>query len=78
MDIIIFSSFKQFQKQNVERAKLALLTDKLEGLSDLNDSSTQSDHLVLMVAYKKWQRILLKVSCFICYNFESRYILKVL
>ncbi|KAH9751111.1 DExH-box ATP-dependent RNA helicase DExH7 [Citrus sinensis] len=50
------------KKQNVERAKLALLTDKLEGLSDSNDSSTQSDHLVLMVAYKKWQKILLKTG----------------
>ncbi|KAH9751108.1 DExH-box ATP-dependent RNA helicase DExH7 [Citrus sinensis] len=50
------------EKQNVERAKLALLTDKLEGLSDSNDSSTQSDHLVLMVAYKKWQKILLKTG----------------
>ncbi|KAJ4717401.1 putative ATP-dependent RNA helicase [Melia azedarach] len=46
------------ERQNVERAKLALLSDKLDGSSDSNDSCMQSDHLVMMVAYKKWQKIL--------------------
>lgn len=63
------------EKQNVERAKLALLTDKLEGLSDSNDSSTQSDHLVLMVAYKKWQKILLKRGTKAAQQFCSKYFL---
>lgn len=51
-----------FQRQNVERAKLALLTDQVDGASDSNDGARQSDHLVMMVAYKKWERILHEVS----------------
>lgn len=33
----------KFQRQNVERAKLALLTDKLDGSSDSNESDRQSE-----------------------------------
>lgn len=50
------------QKQNVERAKLALLTDQLHGSNDSNYGDRQSDHLVMMVAYKKWEKILREVS----------------
>ncbi|XP_020533292.1 DExH-box ATP-dependent RNA helicase DExH7, chloroplastic isoform X2 [Jatropha curcas] len=46
------------ERQNVERAKLALLTDKSDGSNDSNDNDKQSDHIVMMVAYKKWEKIL--------------------
>ncbi|KAK4835384.1 hypothetical protein QYF36_009045 [Acer negundo] len=46
------------EKQDVERAKLALLTDKPDGSSESSDSYRQSDHLVMMIAYKKWEKIL--------------------
>lgn len=46
------------EKQNVDRAKLALLTDKVGGENDLNDGNGQSDHLLMMVAYRKWEKIL--------------------
>lgn len=49
------------QRQNVERAKLALLGDKLGGEIDSYDSNLQSDHLLMMVAYKKWEKILREV-----------------
>lgn len=49
------------QRQNVERAKLALLGDKLGGETDSCDSNLQSDHLLMMVAYKKWEKILREV-----------------
>ncbi|XP_010065338.2 DExH-box ATP-dependent RNA helicase DExH7, chloroplastic isoform X1 [Eucalyptus grandis] len=42
------------EKQTVERAKLALLTDK----TDLNEGDRQSDHLLMMVVYKKWEKVL--------------------
>ncbi|KAK5841973.1 DExH-box ATP-dependent RNA helicase DExH7, chloroplastic [Gossypium arboreum] len=45
------------EKQNVERAKLALLSEKLDESSDLNDAERQSDHLLMMAAYRKWERI---------------------
>jgi ATP-dependent RNA helicase DHX29 len=51
-----------FQRQNVERAKLALLTDRIDGPSDPNDGDRQSDHLVMMTAYRKWEKILCEVS----------------
>lgn len=51
-----------FQRQNVERAKLALLTDKVDGPSDPIDVDRQSDHLLMMTAYRKWEKILLEVS----------------
>ncbi|OMO75195.1 hypothetical protein CCACVL1_16292 [Corchorus capsularis] len=46
------------EKQNVERAKLALLSDKLDDSSDSNEGDRQSDHLLMMVAYHKWEKIL--------------------
>ncbi|XP_056162727.1 DExH-box ATP-dependent RNA helicase DExH7, chloroplastic-like isoform X3 [Syzygium oleosum] len=42
------------EKHIVERAKLALLTDK----TDLNEGDRQSDHLLMMVVYKKWEKVL--------------------
>ncbi|CAK9165419.1 unnamed protein product [Ilex paraguariensis] len=48
--------------QNVERAKLALLTDKLGSATDSDNGNRQSDHLVMMVAYKKWDKILREVG----------------
>ncbi|XAR56314.1 RNA helicase [Bertholletia excelsa] len=44
--------------QNVERAKLALLNDKTGCSSELEDATRQSDHLLMMIAYKKWEKIL--------------------
>lgn len=49
------------QRQN-ERAKLALLSDKLGGETDSGSGNWQSDHLLMMVAYKKWEKILREVS----------------
>ncbi|KAK2966090.1 hypothetical protein RJ640_025586 [Escallonia rubra] len=46
------------ERQNVDRAKLALLTDKRGSASDSKEDFRQSDHLVMMVAYQKWERIL--------------------
>lgn len=65
----------KFQRQNVERAKLALLTDKLAGSSDTNESDRQSDHIVMMVAYKKWEKILNEVSQ---YSISGKWVKKIL
>lgn len=54
-----------FQRQNVERAKLALLNDKIDGPSDSDDGDRQSDHLLMMTAYRKWEKILREVSEFL-------------
>ncbi|KAI3991426.1 hypothetical protein MKX01_006725 [Papaver californicum] len=65
--ILSISSFLSFkspflypkdEKASVERAKLSLLTDNLDGVSDTNDCDRQSDHLVMVVAYNKWANIL--------------------
>ncbi|MFS7919695.1 putative hydrolase [Helianthus anomalus] len=46
------------ERHAVERAKLALLTDKSGGATDLDNGERQSDHLIMMIAYKKWEKIL--------------------
>ncbi|KAM7478823.1 hypothetical protein LguiA_027036 [Lonicera macranthoides] len=63
------------EKQNVERAKLDLLTDKLGGKSDSDDGNKQSDHLVMMVAYKKWEKILNESGVKAAQRFCSSYFL---
>ncbi|CAE5962521.1 unnamed protein product [Arabidopsis arenosa] len=45
-------------EQNIDRVKLALLSDKLESSSNLNINDRQSDHLLVVVAYEKWVKIL--------------------
>ncbi|EXB29033.1 ATP-dependent RNA helicase DHX29 [Morus notabilis] len=50
------------ERENVERAKLALLTDKLDGPSNSYDVDRQSDHLLMMIAYMKWEKILREIN----------------
>ncbi|KAG2302509.1 hypothetical protein Bca52824_031160 [Brassica carinata] len=45
-------------KQNVDRVKLALFSKNMEKSSELNNNDKQSDHLLMMVAYDKWVKIL--------------------
>lgn len=52
------------QKQNVERAKSALLGNSLNNESAYEESYKQSDHLLMVVAYNKWARILHQVFSF--------------
>ncbi|WOL11159.1 DExH-box ATP-dependent RNA helicase DExH7, chloroplastic isoform X3 [Canna indica] len=46
------------EKQNVERAKSTLLSSSLNNESASNEGDKQSDHLLVVVAYNKWARIL--------------------
>lgn len=47
---------------------MALLTDKQGGSSTSYDVDKQSDHLIMMVAYMKWEKILREVCIsVICY-----------
>lgn len=57
------------QKQNVEKAKATLLNENLDGSTSVTDNK-QSDHLLLVIAYDKWSRILLQVInyFFFCNN----------
>lgn len=41
--------------------KLGLFSDNLEKSNDLNNSDKQSDHLLMVVAYDKWVKILHEV-----------------
>ncbi|KAL4654864.1 hypothetical protein ACB092_01G411400 [Castanea dentata] len=61
--------------QNVERAKLALLTDKVDGPSDPIDVDRQSDHLLMMTAYRKWEKILHEKGVKAAQHFCSSYFL---
>ncbi|KAG2566262.1 hypothetical protein PVAP13_7NG205600 [Panicum virgatum] len=47
------------EKQNVEKAKATLLNENLDGSTSATDNK-QSDHLVMVIAYDKWSRILLQ------------------
>ncbi|KAE8650533.1 DExH-box ATP-dependent RNA helicase DExH7, chloroplastic isoform X2 [Cucumis sativus] len=46
------------EKQNVERAKSALLSDEGNGSGESCGNDKQSDHLIMVNAYKKWEKIL--------------------
>lgn len=46
------------ERENVERAKLALLSNNVDDSGDSNDCIKQSDHLLMAVAYRKWEKIL--------------------
>ncbi|KAG4929113.1 hypothetical protein JHK82_046172 [Glycine max] len=61
------------ERQNVERAKLTLLNDKLDGPGNTNDIDRQSDHLLMMTAYKRWERILTEGDEGTVWNFASRH-----
>ncbi|KAH9305425.1 hypothetical protein KI387_009829 [Taxus chinensis] len=51
------------EKYNAERAKLLLLSEKIDGGNGQNIASgQQSDHLLLVVAYNRWMKILKQVS----------------
>ncbi|XWS55304.1 hypothetical protein CRYUN_Cryun10bG0163800 [Craigia yunnanensis] len=63
------------EKQSVERAKLALLSDKLDESSDSNDGDRQSDHLLMMVAYRKWEKIFREKGVKAAQRFCSMYFL---
>ena len=41
--------------------KLALFSDNMDNSSELNNNDKQSDHLLMMVAYDKWVKILNEV-----------------
>lgn len=45
----------------MDRVKVALLSDKPESSSNVNNNDRQSDHLLMMVAYEKWVKILHEV-----------------
>lgn len=53
------------QRKSVERAKLALLTDKQDAGTEKNDVDAQSDHMIMMIAYKKWVKIMREVIYFV-------------
>ncbi|GMP39366.1 hypothetical protein CsSME_00010233 [Camellia sinensis var. sinensis] len=67
--------FPKDERQNVERVKLALLTDKLYGANESDEGNGQSDHLLMMVAYKKWERILRENGVKAAHRFCSSYFL---
>ncbi|GAB2283641.1 hypothetical protein Dimus_018144 [Dionaea muscipula] len=62
------------ERESIEKLKLAVLTAKLDGSSDTNDIDSQSDHIVMMVAYKKWKKILqekgVKAAQYFCNSYS--------
>ncbi|PON48782.1 RNA helicase, ATP-dependent DEAH box [Parasponia andersonii] len=63
------------ERQNFERAKLALLTEKRDGPTDSYDVDRQSDHLLMMIAYIKWEKILREKGVKAAHHFCSSYFL---
>jgi len=51
-----------FQRESVERSKFAILMDKTDGSGPPDDNERQSDHILMMIAYRKWERILRQAS----------------
>uniref|UniRef100_A0A803N4Y5 RNA helicase n=1 Tax=Chenopodium quinoa TaxID=63459 RepID=A0A803N4Y5_CHEQI len=46
------------EREFVERSKLAILSDKTDGSSSSYNNASQSDHIIMMIAYEKWEKIL--------------------
>ncbi|KAI4298953.1 hypothetical protein L6164_032458 [Bauhinia variegata] len=63
------------ERQNVERAKFALLNDKQDLPGHSYDVDRQSDHLVMMAAYQKWERILTERGVKAAQQFCTQYFL---
>ncbi|KAL8528983.1 hypothetical protein ACS0TY_006448 [Phlomoides rotata] len=63
------------ERENVERAKLALLADQTGDATVVSDVSRHSDHLVMLVAYKKWDKILHAHGAKAAQNFCSSHFL---
>ncbi|GMH06760.1 hypothetical protein Nepgr_008600 [Nepenthes gracilis] len=61
------------ERESIEKLKLAVLTDKLEGSTNPRDSDRQSDHIVMMVAYRKWEKIFQEKGVKQANNFCSLY-----
>lgn len=59
---MVMANLFMLQKQNVERAKLLLLSSNLDNKSALDESFRQSDHLLMIIAYDKWAKILHQVK----------------
>ncbi|KAJ0973246.1 hypothetical protein J5N97_021205 [Dioscorea zingiberensis] len=75
LSIAAFLSYKfpftypKDEQQNVEKAKSMLLGDNADSKNALNESITQSDHLLLVVAYDKWAKILYENGAKAAYQF---------
>ncbi|XP_057978145.1 DExH-box ATP-dependent RNA helicase DExH7, chloroplastic isoform X2 [Malania oleifera] len=63
------------EKQNVEKAKVDLLNDNQHGTSHSDILDKQSDHLVMMNAYNKWEKILHKKGVKAAQHFCNSYFL---
>ncbi|KAL9691241.1 hypothetical protein QQ045_011660 [Rhodiola kirilowii] len=63
------------ERDSVERAKLALLADKQGSGTEYNDVDAQSDHIIMMVAYKKWEKIMREVGVRAAQQFCNSYFL---
>ncbi|XP_057542821.1 DExH-box ATP-dependent RNA helicase DExH7, chloroplastic [Amaranthus tricolor] len=46
------------EREGVERSKLAILSDKTDESINSCDNEKQSDHIIMMIAYNKWEKIL--------------------
>lgn len=69
LNYVLTFCFFVTQKQNVEKAKAALLNENLDGSTSIVDNK-QSDHLLMVIAYNKWSRILQEVTAFFCYGIQ--------
>ncbi|XP_020527145.1 DExH-box ATP-dependent RNA helicase DExH7, chloroplastic isoform X1 [Amborella trichopoda] len=81
LSIAAFLSYKlpflypKDEKQNAERAKSSLLTDKSDSGGDVAINDKQSDHLLLVIAYSKWVKMLREKGTRAAQNFCRSYFL---
>ncbi|PKU84361.1 putative pre-mRNA-splicing factor ATP-dependent RNA helicase [Dendrobium catenatum] len=63
------------EKHNILRAKSTLMTYDLNGCTTANESNKPSDHLLLVVAYNRWSRILHENGSTAAYRFCNSFFL---
>lgn len=65
--------YSKNERESVERSKFAIMMDKTDGSGPPNDNEKQSDHILMMVAYRKWERILSERGAKAAQNFCRSY-----
>ncbi|KAH9625552.1 hypothetical protein KSS87_023449, partial [Heliosperma pusillum] len=59
------------ERESVEKSKLAILTDRSDGSSNADDSERQSDHILMIISYQKWEKIFRERGAKAAQNFCS-------
>ncbi|XP_074275039.1 DExH-box ATP-dependent RNA helicase DExH7, chloroplastic isoform X2 [Silene latifolia] len=59
------------ERESVEKSKLAILMDRSDGSSNADDYERQSDHILMIISFQKWEKIFKERGAKAAQNFCS-------